>query len=506
MHSEAPPPPDAPVDPEVPAIPAIPTTSSIEKTPPRPAPTEAYTWQEYAPNTRLVYTRDVNYANQELSNLKPGPLGFDLEWKPNFVKGERENRVALLQLANDEMILLLQLSSMRAVPGKLLELLSDPAYLKIGVGIQGDTAKLFHDWGLDVRGVVDLTLLARTVDNARWIGKYNAPIGLARLVEVYHYRLMEKGKITRSNWEKVLDEKQQLYAANDAYAGYSLYNHLMSLADPGTTLNPLWYSFDTIKGAFWETATGLTWRPHNPNYDPGPPPPPRPPKERKERKPRVPKDEQGEGAEIATNPADGEPPEETRTASIVAIAQATRDRQNRNASSNGNNTMDNASGKRSRPNRAQRWQRQGGYQGPVASDSAVLVPTSASSSPPAPLAGGPSNAANGAPRRTWNRGPRFPASTYGSNAMNAFAQSQNAQGTSSHNQSHNPYQHRRGSSSTHHNPGGQDDSNHRPQESRHTRGSHSRGGGNNRRGGWRGRHAPSTSTSSPANLINQAPS
>jgi hypothetical protein len=63
---------------------------------------------------------------------------------------------------------------------------------------------------LDVRGVVDLTLLARSTDNARWIGKYNAPIGLARLVEVYHYRILEKGKITRSNWEKVLDDKQQL--------------------------------------------------------------------------------------------------------------------------------------------------------------------------------------------------------------------------------------------------------------------------------------------------------
>jgi hypothetical protein len=114
MLSEAPPSEVPP--PIVPELPAIPVTSFIEKTPPRPAPTEAYTWEEFAPKARLVYTRDVNYANQELSNFKPGPLGFDLEWKPNFVRGERENRVALLQLANDELILLLQLSAMGGQP------------------------------------------------------------------------------------------------------------------------------------------------------------------------------------------------------------------------------------------------------------------------------------------------------------------------------------------------------------------------------------------------------
>ena len=55
---------------------------------------------------------------------------------------------------------------------------------------------------------VDLSLLARTVDNARWQGKYNSSLGLARLIEAYDYRILGKGKVTRSNWEAVLNPLQ----------------------------------------------------------------------------------------------------------------------------------------------------------------------------------------------------------------------------------------------------------------------------------------------------------
>lgn len=55
---------------------------------------------------------------------------------------------------------------------------------------------------------VDLSLLARTVDNDRWKGKYNSSLGLARLIEIYEYRLLPKDKITRSNWEAALNPNQ----------------------------------------------------------------------------------------------------------------------------------------------------------------------------------------------------------------------------------------------------------------------------------------------------------
>lgn len=72
-----------------------------------------------------------------------------------------------------------------------------------------DVLKLYNDYGVSVYNCVDLSLLARTVDNARWQGKYNNPLGLARLIESYDYRILVKGRITRSNWEAILNERQQ---------------------------------------------------------------------------------------------------------------------------------------------------------------------------------------------------------------------------------------------------------------------------------------------------------
>ena len=84
----------------------------IDKSPPRPAPTKAYSWNEYNSNAELFYIRDHAIANQELSKLNVSVLGFDLEWKPIYYKGGKENPVALVQLASFDTVLLLQISAM----------------------------------------------------------------------------------------------------------------------------------------------------------------------------------------------------------------------------------------------------------------------------------------------------------------------------------------------------------------------------------------------------------
>ncbi|RXW16585.1 hypothetical protein EST38_g9261 [Candolleomyces aberdarensis] len=115
----------------------IPQASAIEKLPPRPAPTCGYVWREWSPNATVVYLRNSDEANRHLSTMTPGCIGFDLEWKPVFAKGAQENPVALVQLANDDMIYLVQVTAMKEFPSKLKEILEDPAYTKAGVGIQG---------------------------------------------------------------------------------------------------------------------------------------------------------------------------------------------------------------------------------------------------------------------------------------------------------------------------------------------------------------------------------
>ncbi|TBU34885.1 ribonuclease H-like protein [Dichomitus squalens] len=245
-------------------------------------PPRVYDFYSYAtksPGTRLVYIQNPITADVAISQLNSKVLGFDLEWRPNFIKGNPENPVALVQLASEDTILLIHVSFMHAFPEKLKELLLDPNVVKAGVGIQKDCKKLWIDHRVDTRNCVDLSLLARTVDNARWKGKYANPIGLSRLCETYEDLTLNKGKIQTSNWERPLDLRQQEYAANDCHAGLVLYKRLAEMA---TAMSPVphrvWYSFDTISGMLYQPSSGVIWHPFNPYYDPGPPPPPRLPK------------------------------------------------------------------------------------------------------------------------------------------------------------------------------------------------------------------------------------
>ena len=91
-----------------------PTHPVIDRSLPRPAPTLAYSWRNYNPDAKLFYLRDHEKANLELAQLRSATaLGFDLEWKPTFFRGARENPVALVQLANATTIFLLQVTAMK---------------------------------------------------------------------------------------------------------------------------------------------------------------------------------------------------------------------------------------------------------------------------------------------------------------------------------------------------------------------------------------------------------
>lgn len=250
-----------------------------------------YFWRDQSPTrTRIQYITNHLKADFELSRLAIGPLGFDLEWRPNYRKGGRENRVALVQLAGFDTILLLQISAMSEFPLKLKEVLGDPLRVKTGVSIQRDCQKLYRDWGVSTRNCVELALLARSVDNARWKGKYTNPLGLSRLLETYVGFSLAKGKVQRSNWELRLSSVQQDYAANDACAGYAIYTRLIALAGDMPDVNPYYYSLSVVNGFVLDHLGISQWIPHNPHYDPGPPPPPKEPKEPKKRNeiPRAP--------------------------------------------------------------------------------------------------------------------------------------------------------------------------------------------------------------------------
>jgi hypothetical protein len=99
------------------SIPVIPHPSNINPRPP-PVPPKPilplYSWRNFSSTTNLLYIRNCSEADLQISKLRVRgrALGLDLEWRPTFVKGHPENPVALVQLANEDTILLIQISAM----------------------------------------------------------------------------------------------------------------------------------------------------------------------------------------------------------------------------------------------------------------------------------------------------------------------------------------------------------------------------------------------------------
>lgn len=74
----------------------------------------------------------------------------------------------------------------------------------------GDKNKVLRDLGVHLSGEVELSGLARSIDASRWTDHGGKLISLARLIEVYNLRILQKPKkLQRGNWEIVLSEPMQ---------------------------------------------------------------------------------------------------------------------------------------------------------------------------------------------------------------------------------------------------------------------------------------------------------
>src|SRR6266702_3919058 len=75
-----------------------------------------YDWRTFTANAQLHYIRSESTANECIARIAshPSPLaiGLDCEWRPTFAPGRPENPIALVQLACDDEILLVQVSAM----------------------------------------------------------------------------------------------------------------------------------------------------------------------------------------------------------------------------------------------------------------------------------------------------------------------------------------------------------------------------------------------------------
>ena len=162
---------------------------------------------------------DVTQAVEQLSSSEI--LGIDTETRPSFRKGTI-HKVALLQVANEDLCCLFQLSCFGFAPD-LIHLLLNKAIKKVGLSLKDDFFMLSKRHKFDPQNCVDLQ------DYVKEMGIKD--MSLQKLfANVFHQRISKSAQL--SNWEApIYTQSQKLYAATDAYACLKLYKELKRLKE-----------------------------------------------------------------------------------------------------------------------------------------------------------------------------------------------------------------------------------------------------------------------------------
>ncbi|KAG6867327.1 hypothetical protein C0993_004333 [Termitomyces sp. T159_Od127] len=225
--------------------------TSLSAAPEPPIHLPAYSYKDYTdPKAYVAYTRDVDEANDLIAALKPGPVAFDMEWCFSIARKTKVRRTAVIQIADSAgLVVIVHLSAMPRFPKALQALLENPEIPKLGANIMADGKKLFRDYGVLAKNLLELAALAVAWDPAHTIKRKIT--SLAKLTETYCGKALGKGAERTSNWEvPELSELQKhcnilltrhgffvltcraLDAANDVHCSMEIYKRLRSLAAP----------------------------------------------------------------------------------------------------------------------------------------------------------------------------------------------------------------------------------------------------------------------------------
>jgi ribonuclease D len=144
-------------------------------------------------------------------------VGFDSESKPVFLTTTVNHGPHLVQFATRDKAFLFQLRRAECHP-VLAALLQADDVLKVGFGLGSDRSQIQKTLGVTLRGVLDMNSLFAQ-------NGYRNSTGVRAGVAIVLGRKFHKSKrVTTSNWAAAqLNDKQQLYAANDAYAALCVY-------------------------------------------------------------------------------------------------------------------------------------------------------------------------------------------------------------------------------------------------------------------------------------------
>lgn len=150
--------------------------------------------------------------------LKQRVLGFDTETRPSFTP-KYVNKVALLQLSTNERCYLIRLCRV-GMSRSLVKVLERSNIAKVGVAVSGDIASLHKIAGFTPRGFVELQ---------NEVVKFGIEeLGLRKMASIVLGTRVSKAQ-RLSNWEAAsLTDRQQMYAATDAWSCLKIYESLRS--------------------------------------------------------------------------------------------------------------------------------------------------------------------------------------------------------------------------------------------------------------------------------------
>lgn len=150
-------------------------------------------------------------------------LGVDTETRPSFSRGTSYH-VALLQVATHDTCFLFRLNVIGLTPA-IVRLLEDTSVPKIGLSWHDDLNGLRKLKRFEAGNFIDIQ------DHVREIGIED--LSLQKLFANLFGRQISKAQ-RLTNWERdVLDEKQKVYAATDAWACIQIYEELERLKQSG---------------------------------------------------------------------------------------------------------------------------------------------------------------------------------------------------------------------------------------------------------------------------------
>ncbi|MDR1890676.1 MAG: 3'-5' exonuclease domain-containing protein 2 [Puniceicoccales bacterium] len=162
----------------------------------------------------IVLVQDVNAAKSAVGEIISEKfLGFDIESKPAFSKGE-SYPPSLMQIAISSKVYLFKLEKIGGLT-HLKPILENEDIIKVGAAIDHDIKNLFKIENFNAKGFCDLGVFSKQLKIAH--------TGLRNLAAIFlRVRISKKSQLT--DWtQKVLTPQQISYAATDAWISREIF-------------------------------------------------------------------------------------------------------------------------------------------------------------------------------------------------------------------------------------------------------------------------------------------